>query len=99
MKGVACGEVRGTIVLLDALVLEYPYYGNLYNSQGNDPKAILERSMAEHQLGFNLLALRGGESITSSLLEISRVQRQPCAKPLARSVVRQFRLKLWQGKN
>lgn len=94
MKGVACGEVRGTIVLLDAPVLEYPYYGNLYNSQGNDSKAIAERGMAEHQLGFNLLALREGESITSSLLEIQR-----CAKPLARSVVRQFRLKFWQGKD
>ena len=87
MKGVACGEVRGTIVLLDALVLEYPYYGNLYNSRGNDPKAILERSMAESQLGFNLLALREGESITSSLLEIEAARcqatREECRAPVS----------------
>lgn len=57
VKGVAYGEVLGTIVLLYALVLIYSYFRNLYNSKGNDAKARLKRTIAGHWLYCNLLAL------------------------------------------
>ena len=55
VKGVVYGEVLGTIVLLYALVLKYSYFGNLYNSKGNDARAGLKRITAGHELYCNLL--------------------------------------------